>query len=342
MTCIRASIAALCPTWRDPRMKTRTRLLMSSWCCVLIGCAPSAWAQAAADVAPPRQSVDDAWWTGPMLANSAATLPRGHFLIEPYLYDVSSSQADGFGSLTYMLYGVSDRFTAGLVPVFGYTRVAGGADSSGIGAGDASVLMQYRLTQFPVESSLPTVSIQLQETLPTGRYEQLGNRPADGQGGGAYVTTLALNTQTWFWLRNGRILRMRFNVSRSFAKAASVEGVSVYGTDQDFIGHARPGDAWFADAAWEYSLTRNWVLALDLTWRHAHGTRVRGYELSGADSSPVSVDSDSGPGTAFGFAPAIEYNFNARVGLLFGVRVITGGHNAARSVTPALALNFVH
>src|SRR5690348_18424552 len=90
-----------------------------------------------------RQSVDDAWWTGPMLANSAATLPRGHFLIEPYLYDVSSSQADGFGSLTYMLYGVSDRFTAGLVPVFGYTRVAGGADSSGIGAGDASVLMQY-------------------------------------------------------------------------------------------------------------------------------------------------------------------------------------------------------
>ena len=36
----------------------------------------------------PRQSLDDAWWTGPMLAPSAATLPRGHFLIEPYLYDV--------------------------------------------------------------------------------------------------------------------------------------------------------------------------------------------------------------------------------------------------------------
>src|SRR5690348_12820939 len=109
----------------NARMKTRTRLLMSSWCCVLIGCAPPALAQTAADASPPRQSVDDAWWTGPMLANSAATLPRGHFLVEPYLYDASSSQADGYGSLTYMLYGVSDRFTAGLVPVFGYTRVAG-------------------------------------------------------------------------------------------------------------------------------------------------------------------------------------------------------------------------
>src|SRR3546814_3781925 len=64
-----------------------------------------------------RQSQDDAWWTGPMLANSAATLPRGHVLIEPYVYDVSSPHADGYGSLTYMLYGLTDRLTIGLVPV---------------------------------------------------------------------------------------------------------------------------------------------------------------------------------------------------------------------------------
>jgi len=30
-----------------------------------------------------RQLLDDAWWTGPMLAPSASTLPQGHFLIEP-------------------------------------------------------------------------------------------------------------------------------------------------------------------------------------------------------------------------------------------------------------------
>jgi hypothetical protein len=311
-------------------------------CCALICSAPSICAQAVADTSalPIRQSTDDAWWTGPMLANSAATLPRGHFLIEPYLYDVSSSHSDGYGSLTYLLYGVSDRFTAGLVPVFGYTRVAAGTDSSGIGAGDLGVQMQYRLTQFPIESSLPTISLQLQETLPTGKYDRLGDRPANGQGAGAYVTTLALNTQTWFWLPNGRILRMRFNVSQAFAKTAHVEGVSVYGTDEDFSGQARPGNALFVDAAWEYSLTRNWVLAFDLTWRHAGGTRVDGYESSAAN--PTAVHFNSGSSTAFGFAPAIEYNFNARVGLLFGVRVITGGYNTARSVTPALALNIVH
>src|SRR5262245_45256764 len=41
----------------------------------------------AADANLERQSRDDAWWTGPLLAASPVTLPPGHFLIEPYLYD---------------------------------------------------------------------------------------------------------------------------------------------------------------------------------------------------------------------------------------------------------------
>lgn len=305
-------------------------------CCALF-CAASS-AHALSNDVPIRESTQDAWWTGPMLANSAATLPRGHFLVEPYLYDVSASHSENFGSLTYLLYGISDRLTAGVTPVFGYTRVAGGPDSSGVGSGDASLLMQYRLTQFPIASSLPTISLQLQETFPTGKYDRLRDRSADGQGSGAYVTSLALNTQTWFWLRNGRILRMRFNVSRSFVRTAHVEGASVYGTDDDFIGDARPGDAISVDAAWEYSLTRRWVLALDLTVRHARSTRVDGYEVSKVKA----VHSDLGSNTAFSFAPAIEYNFSASVGVLAGVRVIPGGHNTTRSVTPALALNIVH
>jgi len=330
-----------------PRWFHRARCFIACGALLWGGLSAAAPAQTAAgfvtDAATPtafRQSTDDALWTGPMLANSAATLPHGHFLIEPYLYDASSSGTDGFGSLTYMLYGVTDRLTAGLVPVFGYTHVEGGPNASGVGPGDVSLLAQYRLTQFPAESSLPTVSIQLQETLPSGRYDRLGDRPANGQGGGAYVTTLALNTQTWFWLPNGRILRMRFNVSQSFARTTSVEGVSVYGTGEDFHGDARPGNATFVDAAWEYSLTRNWVLALDLTWRHARGARVTGYDLS--DTPPIPVRSDSGTSTAFGFAPAVEFNWNPHVGLLVGVRVITGGYNTTRSVTPAMALDMVY
>ena len=314
--------------------------------CVLVGSAllsTAAWAQHVADIPavssqPARQSQDDAWWTGPMLANSAATLPRGHFLIESYLYDATSSHSDGFGSLTYMLYGLTDRLTVGLVPVLGYNRVDGGPDSSHIGLGDVSVQAQYRLTRPREDSSLPTISIQLQQTLPSGKYDQLGNRPGDGLGSGATTTTLQINTQTCFWLANGRILRMRLNMGQSVSGEARVQDVSVYGTADGFRGIARPGNAFLVDAAWEYSLSRRWVLAWDVTYRRNRHTRVTGFAMPGDSAA---VRRSSGAGEAFGFAPAVEYSWSPTMGVLFGARVITG-HNTTTTITPAIAFNYVH
>jgi hypothetical protein len=130
-----------------------------------------------------RQSREDAWWTGPILAAGANTLPKGHTLIEPYVFDsISRGRYDNdgkrqdtprrhsHGSLTYMLYGLVEDFTVGIIPRFVYTDVGNGLDSSGIGAGDFSVQGTYRLMQFREGSRTPTMSIVLQETLPTGKY----------------------------------------------------------------------------------------------------------------------------------------------------------------------------
>src|SRR5438046_7445145 len=77
------------------------------------------------------QSREDAWWTGPMLAPSAATLPTGHMLVEPYLFDVmtdgrfdmngtrhAGAREHDIGSLSYILYGLTDRLSVGLIPRF--------------------------------------------------------------------------------------------------------------------------------------------------------------------------------------------------------------------------------
>jgi len=329
---------------RTPHQRRLHRVAWSLSCAVLLPLAALAQDVPSRTVAPLpaaptwRQSQDDAWWTGPMLANSAATLPRSHVLIEPYVYDVSSPHADGYGSLTYMLYGLTDRLTVGLVPVLGYNRMDGPGDSSGIGLGDVSVQAQYRLTDVPAGSSRPTVSLQLQETLPTGRYDRLGRRPGNGLGSGATTTTLQVNTQTYFWLSNGRILRMRFNVAQSFSTRARIEDASVYGTPDGFRGHARPGRSFFVNAAWEYSLSQRWVLALDVTYRRSHGARVRGDDAGGLPALHL----DGRSSEAFGFAPAIEYSWSPRLGVLFGTRVITGGHNTSTTITPAVAFNYVH
>jgi len=313
---------------------------------------------AAAQAASPtnsavRQSLEDAWWTGPMLAPSAATLPRGHFLIEPYVYDVtvqgkydssgnrhSAPHSNGFGSLTYMNYGLRDRVTVGLIPTAGYNEVSNGPSGAGVGFGDLTMQAQYRLTQFHEGHWIPTMSIALQETLPTGKYDRLGDRPSDGMGAGAYTTTLAFYSQTYFWLANGRILRMRFNVSPALSSSVKIQDVSVYGTAVGFRGHAKPGNSVFVDASWEYSLTRRWVLALDAAYRHQGNTSVTGYNAS--DPAQPAIYLNSGASDAFGLAPAIEYNWKRNLGVLVGTRFIPAGRNTAATISPAIAINFVH
>ncbi|GGA15566.1 hypothetical protein GCM10011408_41930 [Dyella caseinilytica] len=288
--------------------------------------------------------MSDAWWTGPMLANSAETLPPGHFLFEPYLYDIRSPNTDSFGSRTYILYGLVNRLSIGIIPVFGYNRVVNGTNSSGVGVGDITLQAQYRLTEFRPDSWIPTTAIQLQETFPTGKYDELGDRPSNGLGAGAYTTTLAINSQMYFWMPNGRILRMRLDVSDAFSQSVNVKGVSVYGTSQGFDGNVKPGNSFFADLSLEYSLTQRWVLALDATYGRNGNTHIAGEDLldPGNIPYPQNIRINSGTSTAFGLAPAIEYNWSSAIGVLLGTRVTFGGHNSVNTVTPAIAINYVY
>ncbi|RDS83864.1 transporter [Dyella monticola] len=301
----------------------------------------SAFAQTLS-TSPEQQS--DAWWTGPMLANSAETLPPGHFLFEPYLYDIRTPHTDSFGSRAYILYGLVNRLSVGVIPVIGYNKVSNGPNSSSVGVGDWSLQAQYRLTEFHQGSWIPTIAIQLQETLPTGKYDELGHRPSDGLGSGVYTTTAAINSQTYVWLPNGRIVRLRLDVSEALSGSARVRGVSVYGTDANFQGLAKPGNTFFADLAMEYSLTQRWVLAVDFTYGHNGNTQVTGLDFADPSNipSPQNVRSNSGSSAEFGVAPAIEYNWSPRIGVLLGTRVIFGGHNTVGSVTPAIAVNYVY
>jgi len=290
-----------------------------------------------------RQALDDAWWTGPLLAASASTLPQGHFLVEPYLFDVithgrldpdgnrvSTPHKNDFGSQSYLLYGLTDRISAGIIPRFGYSKSSQGSSSPGLQAGDLTLQAQYRLTQFQEGSWIPTLSFVVGETIPTAKYDRLDQHPGDGFGAGAYTTILSLYSQEYFWLRTGRILRMRLDLSYSLSGRVGLQGVSVYGTDAGFSGHAQPGDSFTGDMSWEYSVTRNWVLAFDVVYEHDASTTVTG-----------SYSTSSGDSWSLGFAPAIEYNFNSRIGVIAGTRIIPIGRNTSVSVTPVAAINMV-
>jgi hypothetical protein len=50
---------------------------------------------------------------------------------------------------------------------------------------------------------------------------------------------------------------------------------------------------------------------------------------------------NTGYSDAIGFAPAIEYSWNSKIGVLLGTRVIAIGRNASATITPAIAINIV-
>ncbi|HEV2178834.1 MAG TPA: hypothetical protein VGR59_00845, partial [Gemmatimonadaceae bacterium] len=186
---------------------------------------------------------------------------------------------------------------------------------------------------------LPATAFNVTETFPTGRYDRLGERTSDGFGSGVYTTTLSIYTQSLFWLPNGRIVRMRINVSQAFSSTANVNGASVYGTNGAFRGTATPGAAFAADVAWEYSLTRSWVLALEFNNRYQAATRVRGTDVDSTTTRTTRLDAPAAD--AFAIAPAVEYSWTPNIGVLLAMRVIPQGHHTTRSITPVIAINIL-
>jgi hypothetical protein len=281
-----------------------------------------------------RQSPDDAWWTGPLVTYSARSLPQGHMLIEPYLYDVSTRDSDTVHSFTYFLYGLTDKLTVGVAPDFAWSSVKNGPDSSGPHLGDVTLRAQYALVGMDMENTIPDIAFAVLQNLPTGKYDRLG-RASDGFGEGGYAATLALYSQMLWWMPTGRLLRTRLDVMETLSPNVPVKDASVYGTGLGFLGHATPGNQMSVQAGFEYSLTRQCVIATDLVYSHSDPTVTAGSQ------GGVPVLRNSRNSDVFGYAPAIEYNWSANAGLIAGVRVFAPAHNCRASVTPAIAFNYV-
>jgi hypothetical protein len=304
-----------------------------------------------------REALDDAWWTGPIFAASAATLPQGHFLIEPVFFDSISSgfydergakhaspRTNAVGSISFLMYGVTDTFMAGLLPRFGYNQISGSARSR-LGVGDTTIRLQYRLVQFQEGRSVPGLSLVLDEAFPTGKYQELGTRPGEGLGTGALKTTVSVYAQYYFWIFDRRILRTRFDVAYEFPDAqVKVKDVSVYGTRSGFRGYVKPGSSFVADLAFEYSLTRNWVPALDVIYERDASTELHRFdaERSPTIQSSAGVETLSGAGEAFRVAPALEYSWSKHVGVIVGVAVTVAARNASATIIPVLGINMTY
>lgn len=295
----------------------------------LFGFASAAPAKADEDAERWRAAYKSARWTGPLLASTAETLPQGHFYTEPYFFDTISGGQDNPGTSGFYQYGLFNGFTIGVQP---FISVGTRKNNHDLSIGDTKLLSQLRLSHFTPDHRVPSVSLVMNLVLPTGKDDNL--KPLkQGHGSGSFAPEIGINVQQYFLLKNGHLLRARFNVLRSFPLETRVTGRSVYQTAAGFRGHAKPGSKTTLIGAVEYSVNNEWVLAFDVERDQWDKTRLTGRDVDGVgvkQTSPISWD--------VGFAPAVEYNWSERAGAIFGIWIVPKGHNTSSSITPAIAI----
>ncbi|PTR34233.1 hypothetical protein C8J98_102421 [Luteibacter sp. OK325] len=290
----------------------------------------------------------EANFTGPLVTPAVNTLPANSVNVEPYLIHTNSrGWYDGDGNrhaekptirqwqvAVPIIYGLTDNISVQVTLNAARTSV-GGSHSDGLRMGDSAVRVQTRLKAPEADGTGLVLAASLAQRLPTGKYHHLDTNALNGVGDGARRTTLALGAQELHWLNNGHALRWRGQLAWSPAPGrVRLRGPSVYNTPAGFYGYARPGETWSASLAAEYVLDSRWVLVGEGIWNRASGARVDG--TAGGHGKYAYY-----PAHAFSLAPAVEYHFSPRVGLIAGVQFSVGGRNATDYVAPQVALNMV-
>lgn len=288
-------------------------------------------------------------FTGPLDALNPTALPPGIWVIEPYLswnrgngsfddhrrYHHASPASRQWGLALPIQYGITRNLSLHLI-LSAADRQAPG--SPGVRAGDSIVRLLYQLPHPDPQRSLPVISLTLAQAIPSGRYQHLQASAVDGMGSGSRNTVLGINSQTYFWLPRDHVLRLRANLYWTvLAPLTGLRGHTAWNTPADFDGSLRVGRQASLDVAGEYTLKGPWVLVGEVIYSRFMPTRLY--------RNPPGQDRQRFGGAPGGdslvLAPAIEYNWNAWIGLIAGVEFTATGRNSSHRVTPQIALNMV-
>jgi len=288
----------------------------------------------------PPFSGDHPWFTGPLFTPSARVVPAEHFNIEPYCtwvvntgaYDndgkvVSAPRYNQITSQLVCKVGLIDRVDFSLNAQSSYNWLG---NLSATGFRDLSVGFDFQL----IEDSKDGMPLRLAvyEIFPTGRYENLKPRllGVDSIGSGSYATHLGLSTSRLFHFEDNRYLNARCTVLTILYAPASVHGLNSYGGDPTTHGTIHPGFNYAVLLGAEYTLTDNWVLALDIINGWSSKSTFKGDTIF-----PVGLRA----GSNFSVAPAIEYNWSKTIGVIVGGWCSFAGCNSPQFVGCSGAIN---
>ncbi len=299
--------------------------------------------------APSQTKVlDEQRYTGSILSPSGAITKAGVLALEPYFQSTisrgayqangsvknSKHRTDSADSFLLIKYGITDNLTIQATPQVNYAW-NGKTTSSSVHFSDLPVEFQYRWIDQDNLHYRPSFTTFLGMNFPTADFDQL-DRALDANGSGQYALRFGIHAQAAYEVFH-RALRFRWwGVGRKPLGHRTVKGISYYGTDSSFEGTVRGGLFGNAGFAFEYGLTKEWVLAFDFQYDWAQGTHIKGN-----DKHMGYLQHITGASHDFQVAPGIEYNFTPAVGFIAGAAITVDGHNTNDFVQPQCAVNIV-
>lgn len=290
------------------------------------------------------------WTTGTLLAPFAYVIPPDYINVEPFLfvtqtygsYDQNwhARTAPKFLAVNPILFlqiGLVDRIDFQISPQIFYNRQQGASSTN---VGDLPLGFDFQLLSEKKGDWWPAIKLSLVEIFPTGKYQNLNPQKngTDSTGIGAYTTVATLVFSKLFHFKKPHFLNTYLTFEYFIPSHVHVKGFNTYGGGFGTRGTVRPGTVFITILSGELTLTKNWVLALDIQNIYGNKTSFSGRRGTNADGSLAKV---GGPSfNEISLAPAIEYNWSEKFGMIAGAWFTVAGRNADQFAGGAIALNW--
>ncbi|MBS0626057.1 MAG: hypothetical protein JSS32_08415 [Verrucomicrobia bacterium] len=305
-----------------------------------------------------KEIKDLPWFTGPLLAPSAHTVPAGSVNFEPYLYltgytgtyesDWSTKSLPLFWTYSFQFpvqTGITSWMDCLVSPIF-YVDQSQGQNAWAMG--DTTIGVGFQLCR---ESKyIPCIKLGFRETFPTGKYQHLDPKKfqTEAGGNGTFDTTIGLIFGKFVPISGIHYLNTRLVLALDIFTKVHVEGYNAYGGDSETKGTYYPPVTLTTNLGLEYSITQKWAFALDVVFicaPHSHfkGKAGRDPQVGSPFGSGTTPDKKTlavGPSAQLSFAPAIEYNWSQYWGVIAGAWFTAVGKNTPSFQSGVIAINY--
>jgi hypothetical protein len=299
------------------------------------------------------EPLETPWLTGPLLAPSGMTVPQGHILFEPYVYILANRanydedwHAVKLSAPFWNNYfqpqiqvGATPWLDVQILPTVFYNYTDGSAKWA---LGDTPIGVDIQLFQKGKDPTdwITGIKLVLKETLPIGKYRNLNpdKQGTDIGGSGSWATSVGIVWGQLIHIKKLHFFDTRLSVQYTIPAPVHVKGFNTYGGGFGTDGTIYPPQNLQIDLGMEFTLTKNWVLAMDILGSWSTPARFKGKVGVGTDNLPA-FDS-FGSAAQFSLAPAIEYNWNENIGLIAGSWFSVAGRNSIQFASGIIAFSY--